>query len=105
MTNTAPIRALRIVSLIEGATLLALIGIAVPLKHLGGYPLATAVVGPVHGLAFLLYAWMVVNTVSGGGWTRGETARLLIAAFVPFGAFFVAGLLRRKEAQLAGVAT
>lgn len=60
--------------------------------------------GPVHGLAFLLYAWMVVSIVSGGGWTRGETARLLIAAFVPFGAFLVAGLLRRKEAQLTGVA-
>ena len=87
---------LRIVALIEGATLLALLGIAVPLKHIAGYPIAVTVMGPIHGVAFLLYFWMVFNVASSEGWTRGEIARLVVTAFVPFGALLTAGLLNRK---------
>jgi integral membrane protein len=100
--SAAPLRNLRLVSFLEGATLVVLVCVAVPLKHLAGYPLATSVVGPIHGFAFLLYAWMLVQAVAGGGWTRDETLRCGIAAFIPFGAFLVAGLLKRKEAALAG---
>lgn len=87
---------LRIASWAEGATLLALVGIAVPLKHLAGLPVATAIMGPVHGLAFLFYLWAVAAAVSGGGWRRSEIARLVIAAFIPFGALAVQPMLRRR---------
>ena len=90
---------LRIVALIEGATLLALLGIAVPLKHLAGYSTAVTVIGPIHGVAFLLYFWMVFNVASSDGWTRGEIARLVVTAFVPFGALLNAGFLNRKSAS------
>src|SRR5262245_52522370 len=78
---------MRAVSLLEGSTLLLLVLVAVPLKHLAGFPIATAIMGPVHGMAFLLYVWMLIQTVSGGGWSRAETARMVAAAFIPFGAF------------------
>lgn len=96
------LRRMRFVSLLEGATLLALVGLAVPLKHLAGLPVATSVMGPVHGMAFLLYLWMLIQTVSGGGWSRGEVVRLIAAALVPFGAFATERTLRRKEAALGG---
>lgn len=89
---------LRIASWAEGATLLALLGIAVPLKHFAGLPIATAVMGPVHGLAFLFYLWAVAAAVSGGGWRGSEVARLVLAAFIPFGALAVQPLLRRRLA-------
>lgn len=93
------IRRLRLVSLAEGLTLLVLVLIAVPAKHMFGLPVATRVMGPIHGLAFLAYCWTLIATVSGGGnWSRREVAQLVLAAFVPFGALAVAGLLRRKEA-------
>jgi integral membrane protein len=95
------LRKMRLVSLVEGATLVTLITVAVPLKHLAGIPVATSVMGPVHGIAFLLYAWMLVQTVSMGGWSRGETARLIIAAFIPFGAFFNERVLARRQATLS----
>ncbi len=98
----AQLRQLRWASLVEGTTLVTLVGLAMPLKHLFGYPQVSAVLGPLHGLAFLAYLWIVVSTVAGGDWRRTEVARLFVAAFIPFGAFFIAVLLRRKEAVLAG---
>ncbi|TWB24541.1 integral membrane protein [Nitrospirillum amazonense] len=96
------IRRLRLASVVEASTLLTLLLVAVPLKHALGYAIATRVMGPVHGAAFVAYAWCVTVTVSGGGdWTRRELARLILAAFIPFGGFANAGLLRRKEAAAA----
>lgn len=95
------LRSLRIVALVEGATLLALVGIAVPLKHLAGYPGAVTLMGPIHGTAFLLYFWMVFNVVASGDWSRKEIVGLVATAFVPFGALLSAGFLMRKAATLA----
>lgn len=94
------LRRLRLVALAEGMTLVVLLLVAVPAKHVFGLPVATRVMGPVHGLAFVAYGWMLLATVSGGSWRRGEILRLGFAAFVPFGALLSAGLLRRKEAAL-----
>ncbi|MGR9168966.1 DUF3817 domain-containing protein [Rhizobium sp. KDH_Rht_773_N] len=95
------LRRMRAVSLLEGTTLLLLVGVAVPLKHLAGYPVATRLVGPVHGIAFVLYVWMLIQTVSMGGWSRGETARMVLAAFIPFGAFLNERALARRQSALA----
>jgi integral membrane protein len=98
------IRRLRLASFVEATTLLTLLLIAVPLKHAMGYPMATRIMGPVHGAAFVGYMWCVIATVSGGGdWTRREVARLIVAAFIPFGGFANVGLLRRKEAAAAAL--
>lgn len=101
----AQLRKLRLAALAEGATLLVLLLLAVPAKYVLGYPVATKFMGPIHGLAFVFYAYTVVETVSAGGWRPGEIARLALGAFVPFGAVANAGFLRRKEAVLisAGV--
>ena len=98
----AQLRRLRIVSLIEGTTLILLVCVASPLKHLAGWPMASSILGPVHGLAFLAYLWTVVETVSGGGWRAREIARLVAVAFVPFGGFTNGSFLERKAASLTG---
>jgi integral membrane protein len=97
----AQLRRMRVISLIEGSTLLLLVLAAVPLKHLAGLPLATRIMGPIHGLAFLTYIWMLIQLVSGGGWSRPEITRLVIAAFIPFGGFVNARVLARREGLLA----
>ena len=95
------LRWMRVVSLIEGSTLLLLLVVAVPLKHVAGIVLATRIMGPVHGLAFLAYMWMLIQTVSGGGWSRSETMRLVIAALIPCGAFINERALARRQLALA----
>ncbi|MCM5682802.1 DUF3817 domain-containing protein [Schlegelella sp. S2-27] len=101
-SNTPSLRLLRTASLAEGVTLLALLGVAVPLKHAAGLPAAVSLMGPVHGLAFLGYLWAVFATVSAtAGWRRAEVVRLVAMALVPGGAFFNRHWLRRKEQALA----
>jgi integral membrane protein len=92
---------MRAISLIEGSTLLLLVLVAVPLKHLAGLAVATRIMGPIHGLAFLAYIWMLIQLVSSGGWSRSEVSRLAVAAFVPFGGFVNARALSRREMRLA----
>ena len=99
--ETAQLRRLELASLIEATTLVLLICVAVPLKHLAGLPVAVAVMGPVHGLAFLAFGWLAIQTVAGGGWRRPETARLLLLAAIPFGGYFNLSLIRRKRIDLA----
>lgn len=96
-TELAQLRRMRLASLLEGSTLVILVCIAMPLKYIAGYPLATRVAGSVHGFAFLVYVWVVINTVTGGGWRAGEVIRLLVSALIPFGAFFNIGFLRRRQ--------
>ncbi|WP_413735660.1 DUF3817 domain-containing protein [Sodalis sp. RH21] len=92
------LKRLHAASLVEGTTLVVLACIAVPLKHLGGFPQVSSVMGPVHGLAFLFYAWMVINSASAGLWRKAQVMRLLILAFIPFGTFFNVGMIKRREA-------
>ncbi|VVM04445.1 hypothetical protein MAMC_00060 [Methylacidimicrobium cyclopophantes] len=97
MPDRTLIRRLRLASLLEGFTLLLLLFVAVPAKHLFGHPMAVRVIGSVHGLCFLLFLWSLVAAVSAGGWSRGEIFRILLGSFLPFGVFVNAPLLKRKE--------
>lgn len=97
VTPSRSLHYLRMASLAEGATLLALLLVAVPLKRMADLPQAVSLMGPIHGLAFLIYSAMVLQAVSTRLITASETARLMMAAFVPFGAFMLSGLFRRKQ--------
>ncbi|MFC5553081.1 DUF3817 domain-containing protein [Methylobacterium iners] len=96
----AQLRRLELASLVEATTLILLIGVAVPLEHLAGQPLTVSILGPVHGLAFVIYAWAVVQTGTDSGWRASEWARLTVSAFVPFAGLTTRPLVRRKMAQL-----
>jgi integral membrane protein len=88
INDSTIIRRLRFLAMLEAITLVVLSFVAVPLKHLAASPLAVSVMGPIHGLAFLLYVWTVANAASGGLLRAPEVGRLLAAAMVPFGGFF-----------------
>ncbi len=87
LSFASPLNRLRLVGLIEGTTLLALLVIAVPLKHLAGVTEATAVVGPIHGMAFVLYIVALIENFAGGGWRPRDMMRVSLVALVPFGTF------------------
>jgi len=81
---------LRLLGLLEGLSLLLLVGVAVPLKYLSGDPSLVRAIGPVHGLLFLLF---VLNTLRVGvehRWRFSTTTwKVLLACVVPFGTFYV----------------
>ncbi len=102
-TISHPLRHLRWASLAEGGTLLLLLLIAVPLKRMADLPLAVSIMGPIHGLAFLIYGAMVLQAVSTRLVTQTEAALLMVAAFVPFGAFMLGGMFRRASTRRTSV--
>lgn len=91
----AQLRRLKLACIVEGTTLLLLLLIAVPLKHLCGWPTGVQVMGPVHGLAFVAYLWTVVQTVSGARWRRVEVVRLVLLAMLPLGGYLNAAWMSR----------
>ena len=98
------IRRMRLASLLEATTLAILVFVAVPLKHLFGISLATAIMGPIHGLAFVFYIWMMIQTVMVGDWPKSTIARMLVCAFIPLAGFVNERLLRQYEQRLAAAA-
>ena len=81
------INMLRKAALVEGSTLILLVFIAVPLKRLAGMPEVVSIVGPIHGLAFLVYLGMLILFLSKDVLTTIQWGTGLIAAFIPFGSF------------------
>jgi integral membrane protein len=96
----AQLRRLEFASVIEGTTLILLAGVAVPLKHLGGWPVGVQVLGPLHGLALLIYLWIAMQAVAEAGWSRSDVIRVFLVAVLPFGGFFNAAFISRKIAGL-----
>lgn len=87
-------RSLRAASWAEGATLLILLLVAVPMKRLWGWPEAVSWFGPLHGGAFLLYVSMVMRAKLVHWINLRQTFALVLAALVPFGFLMVNGVFR-----------
>lgn len=81
---------LRLLSYVEGISLLILLFVAVPLKYWKNNPSLVHTMGPIHGALFLLF---VFNTLSVGVEQRWKfkvtTWKVLVACMIPFGTFYV----------------
>ena len=84
------LKTLRLLSYLEGISLLILLFVAVPLKYWKHNPSLVQTMGPIHGALFLLF---VFNTLSVGVEQRWKfkvtTWKVLLACIIPFGTFYV----------------
>jgi integral membrane protein len=94
------LKALRGLGLAEGVTLVFLLGIAVPMKHLAGVPGLVSAAGPVHGLVFLLYLWLSLRVVLAEGWGWRGALRLCGVALLPCGTFFNDPFIKRRLREM-----
>jgi integral membrane protein len=92
-------RTLEMVALLEGVSLLVLLGVAMPLKYFAGIPLATRVVGLLHGLAFLSYAVVLLDAWASRQRSGRTIALGLLAGFLPAGTFVFVRRLQRQDAE------
>ncbi|WP_426128401.1 DUF3817 domain-containing protein [Pararhizobium sp. PWRC1-1] len=88
---------LRLFALAEGISFLVLLGVAVPLKHFGGYPEMVRLMGPIHGTLFVLYVIAVIMARRPLRWSISRVAAALVAGIVPGGVFVFDAILRREE--------
>jgi integral membrane protein len=88
---------LRFAALCEGASLAALVFVAMPLKYAAGLPLAVRIVGAAHGLLFLVLCAALYRVVLERRWPPRRWLAALGWSLVPLG-FLV--LDRQLRAEL-----
>ncbi len=90
---------LRAFLLLESITLLLLVGVAVPLKYLADLPMATSIMGPIHGMAFMSFVWFVIRSQAEGIIDACGITRLILGAFIPGVGFINERWLRRQSEE------
>ena len=81
---------LRLLAILEGLSLLVLVFISVPLKHIYGITQLSAVLGPIHGILFLLFIFNTISVGSEYDWKFKKTTwKVLLACVIPFGTFYI----------------
>jgi len=78
----------RVVALIEAVTYLVLLGLVVVKRGFHG-PDLVQVMGPIHGVAFLVYLVLTLTVREEQGWSGWQTIVVIVAAALPFGGFVV----------------
>ncbi len=86
----------RLINKIEGISFLILLFIAMPMKYSFGIPMATKVVGMLHGLLVFAFIYQIIEAKKEAGFTMKETALYSILSLVPFGSFYTDKLLAKK---------
>lgn len=100
-----PIGRLRAIGLLEGASYLVLLGIAMPLKYFAGVPMAVKVVGWMHGALFILFCAALAHAFLATRLSIFRAGAVFIAALLPFGTFAIDGRLKREDEALRGPGT
>jgi integral membrane protein len=96
----------RVMAWVVGVFLLVLVFVAVPLKYFAGEPQLVAIVGPAHGLLYMVYLVFAFDLAVRARWPFVRTLLVLLAGTVPVMSFVaerkVTGWMRdRAEAQPA----
>jgi integral membrane protein len=78
----------RLVAYVEAATYLVLLAAVVLLRVFDG-PDFVGIMGPIHGVVFLVYFVLVLKVRESQAWGFWRTIVVLIAAALPFGGFSV----------------
>jgi integral membrane protein len=76
---------LRLAGLLEGLSLLLLLGVAMPLKHVLGMALAVKLAGSLHGLLFLWFCSVLLRAHVERRWGWRMSLGLVARAVLPFG--------------------
>lgn len=95
------LKALRLIALLEGTTLILLILVAMPLKYQFDLPVAVSIMGPIHGGAFILY---MVGLIAALGFGLINSLKLVVgtvAAFIPFGSFVFERMMLKDQPATA----
>ncbi|MBC5994647.1 DUF3817 domain-containing protein [Pontibacter cellulosilyticus] len=92
-----PISRFRLVGFYEGLSFLLLLGIAMPVKYILGYPELVKYVGWAHGVLFILYMYALLQVALVHKWSVGKIALAAVASLLPFGPFILDKKLLQNE--------
>lgn len=88
---------LRLASLLDGASYVILLGIAMPLKYFADQPLAVRIVGSLHGALFIALCWYLLRCLLAKKLSFAWCTITFLCALVPLAPFFLDRKLAEKE--------
>jgi|GEM_PF-577236 len=91
----------RLINKTEGWSYLILLFIAMPLKYIGGFDIATKIAGSMHGALFVAFVYQLLKTKAAMRFSTKETARYFILSLLPFGSFYTEKLLTQTYQRSA----
>lgn len=91
----------KIISTLEGLSLVLLLLVAVPLKYLFAYPALVPYVGMTHGLLFIAYLFVSLIVAQQKNWSLGLFLLVFLLAFIPFGFLFLNRAIERLSVNAA----
>ncbi|MBA3368971.1 MAG: DUF3817 domain-containing protein [Geodermatophilaceae bacterium] len=100
--TTAALVRFRIIAVVVGIGLIALVLVGMPLKYLADGALATTgdqivgIVGPIHGTLYVLYLIAAFDLSQRCRWSWKATIGVLLAGTVPFLSFVAERLVTRR---------
>ncbi|MEA1880612.1 MAG: DUF3817 domain-containing protein [Campylobacterota bacterium] len=86
----------KFINKIEGISFLILLFIAMPMKYYFGYPMATKIVGMLHGLLVFAFIYQIIEAKKEANFTWKETITYSILSLIPFGSFYTDKELAKK---------
>ena len=87
----------RLINKIEGFSFLALLLIAMPLKYMFGFLIATKIAGMIHGILFIGFILQLVTSSQSVPFTKKESGVFFLMSLVPFGTFYTDKICATKE--------
>jgi integral membrane protein len=92
----AALQRYRVMANVVGVLLIALIVVAVPLKHWGGIPEPVTVLGTAHGWLYALFFLAAVDLGLRAKWSLKGAVLTLVAGTIPFLSFVAERTVTRK---------
>jgi integral membrane protein len=86
----------KFINKIEGISFIILLFIAMPAKYYFGYPMATKIVGMLHGLLVFAFIYQIIEAKKEANLTLKEVGLYSILSLIPFGSFYTDKLLAKK---------
>lgn len=94
--TTAALLRYRVIAVVVGIGLIALVLIGMPLKYLADNAAVVAVVGPAHGALYVLYLIAAFDLSQRGKWSWKGTIAVLLAGTIPFLSFVAERVVTRR---------
>jgi integral membrane protein len=94
------LRSFRLIALLEGASYVLLLGIAMPLKYWADLPEAVRIVGSLHGALFVAYGASAGLLLLRRQWSFARFAAAMGVSVVPLATFVFDRSIRRELAAI-----
>jgi len=95
-STSAALLRYRVIAIVVGIGLIALVVVGMPLKYLGDNSTVVAVVGPAHGVLYVLYLVAAFDLSQRSKWSWKGTLAVLLAGTIPFLSFVAERIVTRR---------